>query len=91
MVGGGVPSGHKRCHHIVSYWVADDVLVDLRERRTRSRWPDQLSGTTEYDADLPTVQDLCHYWRHEFDWRSAEPLAANRGAAPDVATAFIRT
>jgi pimeloyl-ACP methyl ester carboxylesterase len=53
--------------------VAEEVLVDLRERLARTRWPDQLPGTTrEYGADLATVQDLCDYWLNEFDWRKAE-------------------
>jgi microsomal epoxide hydrolase len=53
--------------------VADEVLTDLRERLARTRWPDQIPGTTwEYGADLPTVRDLCQYWLTSFDWRAAE-------------------
>jgi pimeloyl-ACP methyl ester carboxylesterase len=55
--------------------VADGVLVDLRERLARTRWPDQIPGTgREYGADLATVQDLCDYWLHQFDWRQAEAV-----------------
>lgn len=53
--------------------VAEEVLVDLRERLARTRWPDQLPGIVrEYGADLATLQDLCAYWLHHFDWRRAE-------------------
>jgi epoxide hydrolase len=53
--------------------IAEEVLVDLRERLARTRWPDQIPGTVrEYGADLATVQDLCNYWLHQFDWRQAE-------------------
>ena len=53
--------------------VPDSVLDDLRERLVRTRWPDQIPGTTwEYGSELATVQDLCRYWLDEFDWRAAE-------------------
>ena len=53
--------------------VPDSVLDDLRERLARTRWPDQIPGTTwEYGSELATVQDLCRYWLDEFDWRAAE-------------------
>ncbi len=53
--------------------VADDVLVDLRERLARTRWPDQMADTGwSYGSDLAYVQELCAYWLSEFDWRAAE-------------------
>ena len=53
--------------------VPDSVLDDLRERLARTRWPDQIPGTTwEYGSELATVQDLCRYWLDGYDWRAAE-------------------
>jgi len=53
--------------------VPDAVLDDLRDRLARTRWPDQIPGTTwEYGAELASVQRLCEHWRTEFDWRAAE-------------------
>jgi pimeloyl-ACP methyl ester carboxylesterase len=53
--------------------VPEDVLIDLRERLARTRWPDQIPGSEwDYGTDLATLQDLCDYWRTSFDWRSAE-------------------
>lgn len=51
------------------------VLTDLRERLARTRWPDQLPGTTwEYGTDVETLKELCEYWRTSFDWRAAEAV-----------------
>ncbi len=53
--------------------VPDDVLADLKHRLARTRWPDQLPGTTwEYGTDLATLQNLCAYWLDGYDWRAAE-------------------
>jgi microsomal epoxide hydrolase len=53
--------------------VDDGVLDDLRERLDRTRWPDQIPGSGwDYGTDLAELQDLCTYWRDEFDWRAAE-------------------
>jgi microsomal epoxide hydrolase len=53
--------------------VADDVLVDLAERLRRTRWPDQLAGTSwEYGTDLDYLRDLVGYWADGFDWRAVE-------------------
>ena len=69
--------------------VAEAVLVDLRERLARTRWPDQLPGTgREYGADLATVQDLCNYWLHQYDWRRAE---AELNAWPQFESTFDDT
>jgi microsomal epoxide hydrolase len=53
--------------------VPEAVLTDLRERLAHTRWPDQLPGVEwEYGTDLSYLQELCEYWRKEFDWREAE-------------------
>src|SRR5437764_8552732 len=53
--------------------VPDAVLDDLRERLARTRWPDQIPGSSwDYGTDRTYLQELCEYWRTSFDWRAAE-------------------
>ena len=53
--------------------VGQEVLDDLYERLDRTRWPDQIPGTGwDYGTDLAWLQDLCRYWRDEYDWREHE-------------------
>lgn len=53
--------------------VPDAVLVDLRSRLERTRWPDQIPGAGwDYGANLAYVRELCEYWRTGYDWRSHE-------------------
>ena len=53
--------------------VPDAVLVDLRERLARTRWPAQLDDAGwDYGTELSYLQALCAYWEREFDWRAAE-------------------
>ena len=58
--------------------VPDDVLVDLRDRLRRTRWPDaQVVDDWTQGVPLAYVQDVCRYWADEYDWRSRE-AALNR-------------
>jgi hypothetical protein len=51
----------------------EEVLFDLRERLARTRFPDQIQGSGwDYGSDLAYVEELCEYWRDEFDWRKTE-------------------
>ena len=53
--------------------VPDAVLDDLRDRLSRTRWPDAIPGTGwEYGADVDYIRELCEYWRTGFDWRARE-------------------
>jgi pimeloyl-ACP methyl ester carboxylesterase len=53
--------------------VPAEVLDDLRDRLARTRWPDQIPGSGwGYGTDLAYLQDLCTYWRNDFDWRAQE-------------------
>ena len=62
--------------------VDEAVLVDLRDRLGRTRWPDQIVGSGwAYGTDLAYLQELCAYWREDFDWRAAE---ARLNAWPQV-------
>lgn len=45
-------------------------LDDLRARLERTRWPDSVPNSAwEYGVDLHFLQDICRYWRDEFDWK----------------------
>jgi microsomal epoxide hydrolase len=53
--------------------VPDAVLTDLRDRLTRTRWPDQIPESGwGYGTDLVYLRDLCESWRTSFDWRKQE-------------------
>jgi microsomal epoxide hydrolase len=53
--------------------VDDEVLVDLRERLARTRWPDEVPGSSwRYGTDLSYLRELVAYWRYHFDWRAQE-------------------
>ncbi|MEX2147326.1 MAG: epoxide hydrolase [Candidatus Rokuibacteriota bacterium] len=53
--------------------VADDVLVDLRARLGRVRWPDEAPGAAwAYGTSLAYMKELVAYWRDTYDWRAAE-------------------
>jgi microsomal epoxide hydrolase len=53
--------------------VADQDLADLKDRLGRTRWPDQIPDTGwDYGTDLAYLEELCAYWRDEYDWRTHE-------------------
>src|SRR4051794_2102905 len=53
--------------------VPDAVLDDLRDRLSRTRWPDQIPNSGwDYGTDRAYLQDLCDYWLMKFDWRAQE-------------------
>ncbi|MDQ1434187.1 MAG: epoxide hydrolase [Actinomycetota bacterium] len=53
--------------------VPAEVLDDLRDRLARTRWPDQIPGSGwGYGTNLEYLQELCTYWRNDFDWRAQE-------------------
>jgi len=48
-------------------------LDDLHHRLDRTRWPDELPGVDwAYGVPRDYLKELAHYWRHAYDWRSAE-------------------
>ncbi|MBV1687856.1 epoxide hydrolase 1 [Novosphingobium sp. G106] len=56
-----------QCH------ISDEVIADLKARLQRTRLPDQLEGAGwDYGTELTYLDELCTYWRDEFDWRAAE-------------------
>ena len=48
-------------------------LDDLRDRLTRTRWPQQLPGA-EWSRGVPVavLKELSAYWADGYDWRAAE-------------------
>ena len=53
--------------------VPDAALADLRERLSRTRFPDQAPGEAwAYGTDLDWMAGLVDYWRDGFDWRAQE-------------------
>jgi len=53
--------------------VSDEVLDDLRERLSRTRWPEQVEGSGwDYGVDIAYIRDLCEYWQTQYDWRAQE-------------------
>jgi len=60
---------------IEPYTIALDeaVLVDLRERLRRTRWPDQVRGSGwAYGTDGAYLRELVATWAEDFDWRAHE-------------------
>ena len=44
---------------------------DLRERLSRTRWVDEVTGSGwEYGFDRAFLQEICAYWRDQFDWKA---------------------
>jgi pimeloyl-ACP methyl ester carboxylesterase len=47
------------------------AVDDLHTRLSRTRWPDELHGSAwEYGFSLEFLQDICAYWKNQFDWRA---------------------
>jgi len=53
--------------------VEDAVLLDLKDRLTRTRWPDQIDATGwEYGVPVAYMKELVSYWQTKYDWRHNE-------------------
>ena len=53
--------------------VPEAILDDLRDRLTRTRWPDELPGVGDsYGVSLDLVKRLAERWRTGYDWRRWE-------------------
>ena len=53
--------------------VPDADLVDLRERLTRTRWP-EAETVDDWSQGVPLahLRELCAYWQTGYDWRVTE-------------------
>lgn len=48
-------------------------LDDLRERLSRTRFPDEVEGSGwDYGTNLRYMKELVDYWLHTYDWRARE-------------------
>jgi Epoxide hydrolase N terminus len=55
--------------------VAEEVLIDLKQRVARTRWPDQLpEAGWDYGTNRTYLQHLVNYWHESYDWRAQERL-----------------
>ena len=53
--------------------VSDDVLDDLKSRLRNTRWPEaELVDDWSQGAPLQWIQEVCHYWAEDYDWRQRE-------------------
>jgi len=53
--------------------VDEAEVDDLRRRLSRARWPDQLPDAGwEYGIEKGYLQEVCAYWREEYDWERFE-------------------
>jgi pimeloyl-ACP methyl ester carboxylesterase len=72
-------SRYKQEEHVAGGVVPFEVhiprheLDDLRERLARTRWLDEFPGSGwSYGTSRRYLEELCEYWRAEFDWRACE-------------------
>lgn len=60
--------------------IDEEVLVDLRARISRTRWPDQIAGIGwAQGTELSALREVLEHWGARFDWRVHE-RALNRFA-----------
>lgn len=53
--------------------IPDETLADLRERLTRTRWPEpETVDDWSQGVPLAYLRELCAYWASDYDWRRAE-------------------
>jgi pimeloyl-ACP methyl ester carboxylesterase len=53
--------------------IPEPAIADLRERLTRTRFPDQAPRPAwSHGTDLEYLRQLVDYWRSGFDWRAQE-------------------
>ena len=53
--------------------ITDEILLDLRGRLERTRWPDEIMGAGwDYGFPVEKLHHLIDYWIHQFDWRVTE-------------------
>jgi pimeloyl-ACP methyl ester carboxylesterase len=56
-----------------SIQIDDAILIDLRDRLGRTRWPDEPPDAGwAYGSSLAYMRELAEYWRTTYDWRPHE-------------------
>lgn len=71
-----------------------EVLRDLQERLTKTRWPRSVEGTGwSAGTDVPYLQELVGYWQNAYDWRrqaaALNQFAHFRTEVDDISIHFI--
>jgi epoxide hydrolase len=60
--------------------IPDDALIDLKDRLSRTRWPDaETVPDTSQGPQLAKLKALCDYWQTGYDWRRCEALLNRLG------------
>ncbi len=55
--------------------VSDQDILDLKQRLSRTRLPDQIANTSwEYGMNIRYLTDLLDYWENDYDWREQETM-----------------
>jgi pimeloyl-ACP methyl ester carboxylesterase len=55
--------------------ISEEVLVDLQDRLSHTRWPDEITGSGwSYGTNMTYLKELVEYWRTTFDWRAQEKV-----------------
>ncbi len=64
--------------------VSDEAIADLKERLSRTRWP-EAESVDDWSQGIPLayLQEVCAYWGNEYDWRRCE---AELNAQPNFTT-----
>src|ERR1019366_72941 len=58
--------------------IEDAALTDLRDRLTRTRWPDEINDDAwEWGTRADTLRRFVDHWTNGYDWRAHE-AALNR-------------
>jgi microsomal epoxide hydrolase len=58
--------------------ISDDVLKDLQQRLSLTRWPDEIPETDwQYGTNLNYLKELITFWQNDYDWRTQERLLNN--------------
>ena len=53
--------------------IADEMLVELRSRLVRTRWPEsETVADWSQGVPLARIKALCEYWAQDYDWRRCE-------------------
>ncbi|MEQ8663010.1 MAG: epoxide hydrolase [Gammaproteobacteria bacterium] len=66
--------------------IPDGAIDDLRQRLSGARWPDRETPEDwSQGVPLAYVQEVCEYWRTEYDWRRCE---ARLNAQPQFVTSI---
>jgi epoxide hydrolase len=70
-----LPAPVPNSEHIAPFRIEieDSTLRDLKDRLSRTRWPNQIDETGwEYGVPVAYMQGLVDYWQSKYDWRRQE-------------------